>query len=79
MAKRTGLLPGEFLVRLPKDAEVVLNGHKQAHSYRLLVDTPTAAEIIRVIAELDAFKAYGDEKFQLRSLATKIAARFSGH
>lgn len=79
MAKRNGLLPGEFLVDLHWKASVVIKGLDSAGHHRLLVDTPTAAEIIREIAESDAFNALDEEKTELQRIAAVIAARFSGH
>ncbi len=79
MDKRSGLLRGEFLLQLHRNVGVVLRNHGPSSSHRLLVDTPTAAEIILAIAESEAFEANGREKNELRALATKIAVRYSGH
>ena len=79
MALRNGLLPGEFVVRLPHDTELILNGHKLGAAHRLLVDTPTAAEIIKAIAGSSAFEAHRNERRALKRLASRIAGRYSGH
>lgn len=67
---------GQFSVELPKDTYVMLNGGRHTE---LLVDTPAAAEIIRAIAESDDFRTRGQERRQLKKLASRIAGRYSGH
>lgn len=77
---RGGLLDTNFLVGLPRGVDVVINRHNPTDgNCRLLVDTPSAAEIIKALAESDAFKAKPREKAVLLRTASKIAGRYSGH